>query len=247
LSFRSELGAYQYDVCRLDFPVQLSVRSWNRGMTRHFIARRAIAVMVFAGLSICASAQVTRTRTLSAVSTSDELTRAVEGTGYHVTLDLDWTAEFWFAKQLKATKKDVPGALYPELTNGEFVGLVSLPRGMTDFRGQVIPSGVYTLRYQLLPQDGNHLGVSPNPDFLLAIPAASDPDPEQNLAFKKLVALSAKATGTNHPAVIAMDTAGEPGTAAKDAQNVTVFTVAIPTASGGTEKLGIVVKGTAAQ
>jgi hypothetical protein len=184
---------------------------------------------------------------VSAAGASDALQHALEDKGYRVTLDDGWTAEFWFARQLKTATKDVPGALYPELTNGEFVGVVSLPKGMTDFRGQVIPSGVYTLRYQLLPQDGNHLGVSPNPDFLLAIPAASDFDPEQDLAFRKLVALSAKATGANHPAVIAMDTAGEPGSVAKDAQNVTVFTVAVTTASGATERLGIVVKGTAAQ
>jgi hypothetical protein len=216
-------------------------------MKRRVIARWAIALAAIAALTVCASAQVARIGALSAAGASDEMKHAVEDKGYRVTLDDAWTAEFWFAKQLKTATKDVAGALCPELTSGEFVGLVSLPKGMTDFRGQAIPTGTYTLRYQLLPHDGNHLGVSPNPDFLLAIPAASDPDPEQNLALKKLVALSAKATGTNHPAVIALETAGEPGAVAKDTQDVTVFTVAVPTASGGTEKLGIVVKGTAAQ
>jgi hypothetical protein len=56
--------------------------------------------------------------------------------------------------------------------------------------------------------------------------------------------LSAKTTGTNHPAVIALDSAGDPDTVVKDAQSV-VFTVAIPIA-GGIEKLGIVIKGAAA-
>ncbi len=114
---------------------------------------------------------------LSVAGASDELKRAVEDKGYRVTLDDGWSAEFWFAKQLKTATKDVPGALYPELANAEFVGVVNLPKGLTDFRGQAIPAGAYTLRYQLLPQDGNHMGVSPNPDFLLAIPVASDPDP----------------------------------------------------------------------
>jgi hypothetical protein len=144
--------------------------------------------------------------------------------------------------------KDAPGALYPELANAEFVGVVSLPKGMADFRGQPIPVGVYTLRYQLLPQDGNHLGVAPNPDFLLAIPVASDPNPEQGYLYKKLVALSAKTTGTNHPAVIALDTPGEPGSAVGDKQGTVVFTVTVPSSgASGTEKLGIVVKGTAGQ
>jgi hypothetical protein len=192
-----------------------------------------------------ASAQVQRIGTMSAAGASNEIKQAVEDKGYRVTLDDGWTAEFWFAKQFKTEKKDVPGALYPELANGEFVGVASFPRGMTDFRGQAIPAGVYTLRYQLLPQDGNHMGVSPNPDFLLAIPIGSDPNPDQQLLYKKLVSLSAKTTGASHPAVIAMDTAGEPGHIAADA--MTVLTVAVPTSVGATEKFGIVVKGGAAQ
>src|SRR5271167_196396 len=211
--------------------------------------RTLLAVMLLAaiGLRSPATAQIQRTRALSAAGASDEVKHAVEDKGYRVTLDDGWTAEFWFGKQLKTAQKEVPGALYPELANAEFVGVVNLPKGMTDFRGQAIPAGAYTLRYQLLPQDGNHMGVSPNPDFLLAIPVASDADPESRHLYTKLVALSGKATSTNHPAVIALDSAGDPGSVVKDAQNVTVFTVALTTSAGATEKLGIVVKGAAAQ
>ena len=179
---------------------------------------------------------------------SDALKQAVEEKGYRVTLDGGWTAEFWFAKQLKTAAKDVSGALYPELSNAEFVGAVNLPKGMVDFRGQTIPAGVYTLRYQLLPQDGNHMGVSPNPDFLLAIPIASDPNPEQGYLYKKLVALSATTTGTDHPAVIALDSAGDPSSVVADEKGVVVFTAVVPaTGVSATEKLGIVLKGVAAQ
>jgi hypothetical protein len=202
-----------------------------------------IASNVFA-----AAAQVERIGALTAPGASDALKQAVEEKGYRITLDGGWTAEFWFAKQLKTAAKDVPNALYPELANAEFVGVVNLPKGMTDFRGQAIPVGAYTLRYQLLPQDGNHMGVAPNPDFLLAIPVASDPNPEQGYLYKKLVALSAKTTGTNHPVVIALDTAGDPSSVAGDAQGVMVFTVTVPSSgASATEKLGIVVKGAAAQ
>jgi hypothetical protein len=199
-----------------------------------------------------AAAQADRIGALSAPGASDALKQAVEEKGYRITLDGGWTAEFWFTKQRKTAAKDnakdSPGALHPELANGEFVGVVNLPKGMTDFRGQAIPAGVYTLRYQLLPQDGNHMGVTPNPDFLLAIPVASDPGPEQSYLYKKLVALSAKTTGTNHPAVIALDTAGDSGKVAEEAPGLLVFTVTVPSSGASvTEKLGIVVKGTAAQ
>lgn len=167
----------------------------------------------------------------------DAIRQAVEEKGFRVTLDKGWIAEFWFTKDLATTKKDVPGALYPELTDGEFVGAVNLPQGTTDFRGQKIPAGTYTLRYQLLPQDGNHLGVAPNPDFLLAIPAASDLHPEQVYAYKKLVALSGKSTGGSHPAVIALESAGQPATVTKTEPGI-VFSVAVPSA-GGSENIGI--------
>src|SRR5271157_315560 len=215
---------------------------------RGFISGLLSAVVLACiALSACAAAaQVQRIGGLSAAGASDALKHSVEAKGYRVTLDDGWPADFWFVLQLKTALKDVPGALYPELANGEFVGVVNLPKGMNDFRGQAIPAGVYTLRYQLLPQDGNHLGVAPNPDFLLAIPVASDPNPESYL-YRKLVALSAKTTGTSHPAVIALDSAGEPGSIVKDTQNVKVFTVVVATSAGATEKLGIVVKGAAAQ
>jgi hypothetical protein len=217
-------------------------------MAQRFPALLSVVVLAAVGLRPCtAAAQIQRIPALSAAGASDELKHAVEDKGYRVTLDDGWIAEFWFAKQLLTEKKDVPGAIYPELANAEFVGVVNLPTGMNDFRGQAIPAGVYTLRYQLLPQDGNHMGVSPNPDFLLAIPVASDPDPEPRYLYKKLVALSAKTTSTRHPAVIAMDIAGDAGSIVIDAQHMIVFTVALSTSAGAAEKLGIVVKGTAAQ
>ncbi len=140
-----------------------------------------------------------------------------------------------------------PAPSIPTLPTGEFVGVVTFPKGSSDYRGQAIPAGTYALRYQYIPQDANHMGVSPNPDFLLATPIASDTAPADNLPLKRLVALSAKTTGTPHPAVLAMAPAGTSGSIAKDDQGVTVLTVAIPTAAGKTEKIGIILKGQASQ
>jgi hypothetical protein len=89
--------------------------------------------------------------------------------------------------------------------------------------------------------------VAPNPDFLLASPVASDSRPEQTYVYKKLVALSAKSTGTNHPAVIELESAGDAATVVKTDHATVVFTVAIPSASGAAEKLGIVLKGAGSQ
>ncbi len=200
-------------------------------------------IAVLGCYSFAAAPKVERTGPLPAAP--DALRQSVEDQGYRVTLDDGWTAEFWFAKQLKIEKKESAGALYPELSDGEFVGVIKLPQAMTDYRGQSIAAGLYTLRYQTLPQDGNHMGVAPNPDFLLAIPASADSHPEQSYPYQKLIALSARSTGTSHPAVIALESAGTSGSVANDERGDLVFTAVISSAGG--EKIGIVVKGTAVQ
>jgi hypothetical protein len=209
-----------------------------------------INCLLFASLTTSvfgAGPSVERIGALSAPGASAELTKAVDEKGYRVTLDDGWTAEFWFARVVATAAKDIPGALYPELANGEFVAVVNYPKGASDFRGQAIPAGYYTLRYQFLPQDANHMGVSPNPDFLLAIPVASDANPTENLAFQPLVKLSSKTTGSAHPAVIALAAAGEPGTVTQS-EGLSVLTAAIAASGSATaEKVGIVVKGQAVQ
>jgi hypothetical protein len=197
--------------------------------------------------AVAQTAKVERVGAIPSASVPPEIAAVLEDKGYRVTVSHGWTADLWFVRDLKVANKDVAGALYPDLSNGEFVGVISLPEGMSDFRGQAIPAGTYTLRYQYLPQDANHMGVSPNPDFLLAIPAASDTSPETNYLFRKLVSLSSKTTGA-HPAVIAMDSPGEPGTAVFDSQKTLVFTAGVKSSSGGgTKQLGIVLKGQATQ
>lgn len=207
-----------------------------------------LAVLLLSSRLVASGPNVEPTGPLSAPGASDELKKAVEAKGYRVVLEDGWTAEFWFARTLTTAGKESPGALYPELANGEFVAVVNFTKGSSDYRGQPIPAGLYTLRYQYLPQDANHMGVSPNPDFLLAIPVAADANPAETLPFKRLVSLSAKTTGTAHPAVIAMATAGTPARVAKDDQGMKILTVEVAlTAPGTTEKLGIVLKGQATQ
>lgn len=220
------------------------MRIMNRASHRLIVY--AAAFLVVASCASWAASQKVERIGAAPAALSDALRQAVQEKGYRVTLDDGWTAEFWFARQVASQEKDSPGALYPKLAPSAFIGIVKLAQGMSDFRGQSIAAGTYTLRYELLPQDGNHMGVAPNPDFLLASPAADDSRPEQLYVPRKLVALSAKATSTGHPAVIALEAAGEPSSVVKQDDGSLVFTVELPVA-GAKEKLGIVIKGTAAQ
>jgi hypothetical protein len=118
-------------------------------------------------------------------------------------------AEVWMAKALtgQANPSSSGDILYGSVDPGAFVGVLHYPNGGSDFRGQTIKSGFYTLRYDLIPQDGNHMGVSQYRDFLLLVPVAQDTDPTQPLKFEDVVKLSRKSSGTSHPAVLCMDPA----------------------------------------
>jgi hypothetical protein len=120
-------------------------------------------------------------------------------------------AEVWLRKSIPtaANPNSSSDVLYGGITPGTLVGVLDLPAAWSDFRGQSIKPGVYTLRYELIPQDGNHMGVSTYRDFVHLIPAAKDTDPSKVLPFKDVMQLSRLATGTGHPAVLVLDPAGQ--------------------------------------
>lgn len=135
---------------------------------------------------------------------SDDIKAALSPEGIHVEGPRRGLCDIWLAKEL-ATIEDFEPRLtikYP-LTPGQFVGVMVVPRraGLTDFRGQEIEDGVYTLRYGQQPMDGNHIGTSATSDFLLALPAGEDEDPAAIEDVDALFSRSADAAGTTHPAI----------------------------------------------
>lgn len=159
--------------------------------------------------------------------------------------------ELWLPKSVPTQKPTgALGVIYPEFAESTFMGVISLPHGGKDFRGQSIGPGVYTLRYALMPDDGNHMGVSEYRDFLLLIPVTADRDPQARLEFAQLVERSKKASGTNHPAPLSLVVPEEeknlPAVYVNDAGYV-VLVVPLSASSGGQRPLAIVVRGQAEQ
>jgi len=128
-------------------------------------------------------------------------------------------------------------------------GVISFPKDTTDFRGQAVKAGFYTLRYELSPDDGNHLGVSQFRDFLLLVPASRESDPDKALSFDELVTMSRAATGTKHPAPLSLVEAGSGGgpAIARNADGYWIFSAAVKLASGDNLPFALIVKGSAPQ
>jgi hypothetical protein len=161
--------------------------------------------------------------------------QALDPAGYRVTLaDGTVACEVWLSRQGSG------------LSPSAFVGVLSFPAPSSDFRGQAIKAGSYTLRYAQMPGDGNHLGAAPTSDFLLLSPLAADTDAGASFTFEKLAKMSALASGSNHPAPLNLaDTSGQkafPAVAGNE-YGYEVFFVKLRGAGGAEVPIGLVVKG----
>ena len=138
---------------------------------------------------------------------ADKVAAALNPSGQQIAVGGTVIGSVWLVKQLEA-KADFKPSLsvkYP-LTPGQLVGAIEVVKKseFTDFRGQDVAVGVYTLRYGQQPVDGNHVGTSDLADFLLAIPAKLDTDPALLKMSEAMHKLSAKTSGSNHPAIFSL-------------------------------------------
>ena len=130
--------------------------------------------------------------------------------------------------------------------SGTLVGAIRVAGPFKDIRGKVVAPGVYTLRYGLQPQNGDHLGISPYRDFLLLSPAGVDKDPRV-LGFDGVVGLSKQVIGTSHPASLSIDPPEDaPGavlSAYKNDAGHDGIVFEVPRKPAGTLKFGLIVSG----
>ncbi len=200
-------------------------------------------------VAFAADGRVEKANRPAASPISEAVWQVLDPNGYRVVLEDGPLCEIWFRKGVPAsTTKSGQDALFPQLAPSTLVGAVNFLKSSTDYKGDPIKPGFYTLRYELLPADGNHLGVAPNPDFLLILPADSDSDPNATFKFQEMVGLSRKATGSSHPGPLSLVQAdkSQPGVS-KDDQDHSIFSFNLTLSSGEQLPVGLVVKGTAPQ
>lgn len=181
---------------------------------------------------------------------SDTLKKALDGKGWRVTLADGAYCDVWMRTTVTAGKTDQPGAVYTSLGESTLVGVVTFAKATTDFRGQSVKPGSYTLRYALHPADGNHMGISPIRDFLIMLPVAMDPNPDASFKFEEMSKMSTRVTGTNHPGVLSLiqiDKAPAVPGVSQDDLNHTVFSAALKSQSGAVIPIAFIVKGHAEQ
>jgi hypothetical protein len=166
-------------------------------------------------------------------------TKAIVG---GATLDIWW---------VQAIALSAEGSGWSGVESGTLIGAMRVSGPYKEIRGKVVAPGVYTLRYGLQPQNGDHLGISTFREFLVISPAAVDTDPKV-LGFDGVVALSKQVIGTSHPAGMSIDPPEDaPGALLSTYKNESghegiVFEVprSLNGTAAGTVKFGLIVSGT---
>ncbi len=175
-----------------------------------------VALLIPAGLLLATAAAPThklgRAKALPK-GVAPAIAAQLNAVGFQIAGPKGPVCAIWLVKNVPIRDKFKPtlSVKYP-FTPGQLVGLLQVQdkSGYTDFRGQEMKPGLYTLRYGQQPEDGNHVGTSDLADFLLGLPAAKDTDPKPIFGFDELSQKSAGASGTTHPAIFSMLPAEKP-------------------------------------
>ncbi len=180
-------------------------------MTLRSSHARSIFFLVVAA-SVCLVASAAEKTALKPLKTkpdglSKNIASTIDPAGFHIDGPDGAVVEFWLVKDLgvKADFKPTLTVKYP-FTPGQLIGAMRIPEKsqFTDFRGQNIAAGVYTIRYGQQPEDGNHIGTSETADFLMALPAKFDTDPKPVTGPDQLAESSAKSVQSTHPAIFSL-------------------------------------------
>ena len=180
---------------------------------------------------------------------SDALKKALEPKGQQLSFADGVYCEIWLRAAVPAGKTDQPGAVYSSFGESTLIGVITFAKATTDFRGQSVKPGSYTLRYALHPTDGNHMGISPIRDFLVMLPVAMDPNPDAKFKFEEMTKMSTKVTGTNHAGVLSLvqiDKAPAAPKVSADESNHIVFSASLKS-SGAVIPISFIIKGHAEQ
>jgi hypothetical protein len=174
---------------------------------------------------------------------AEPLRALLAGAGGRVQIG-DATLTFWWVKLLPLAATASAAPEWASVAEGSLVGAVQVSTSFRDVRGRTIKPGVYTLRFGIQPQDGDHLGVSSYRDFLLLSPAAVDQDPAPT-GHDGTIRMSKQTLGASHPGVWMLDpptTTAAPLTSGTNDMkfDYVVFEV---TTTGGAMRFGLVVKG----
>ncbi len=180
-----------------------TIRNVNQrlGRTMRLAAFAAAALFAFAATAAAQNYTAAVVNEAPPSQLSAAVSSSLESQAIQVKGPKGVLCDIWVRKDIPAGSPRMElGVVYTQLTPGTLVGAIRFPAEVRDFRDQRVKAGVYTLRYELSPVNGNHQGVAPQRDFLLLSPPSTDTT-TATLGFNDLVKLSQNTTDRDHPSV----------------------------------------------
>jgi hypothetical protein len=108
--------------------------------------------------------------------------------------------EFWLCRELPISEKPESVKEHlDQLKQTAFLGIVMVHNEKRDYRDDELRSGLYTLRFSLQPQDGNHLGTAEFPYFAVLTPAKADTKIDGIKTYKEMTRTRQKAPPVSIP------------------------------------------------
>lgn len=174
----------------------------NRSMNRRMMLLTLLLLVAASGIGMPqAGYKAEPTGACDLPEVSAAMKDLLQPEGLRVAGEKGVVFEMWLRK-IVPQKPGSSGTTYDTIADGTFVGILRYSENGGDFRGQALKPGTYALRYQTMPSDGNHLGCSPSPEFVLLSPVSTDTDPGVTIGYQELMKLSRQASGAAHPAVL---------------------------------------------
>src|SRR2546422_11105375 len=84
---------------------------------------------------------------------SDALKKSLEPKGWRINLADGAYCDIWLRAAVPGGKTDAAGAVYTWIGDSTLIGVITFARATTDFRGQSIKPGSYTIRYAVHPTE----------------------------------------------------------------------------------------------
>ncbi len=134
--------------------------------------------------------------TCTSPDVSDAMKQELQDHGLRVSSDSGPLCDIWLRKVLPQSTGT--GTDYSTIAAGTFVGVIQYLSNGGDYRGQTVKTGIYTMRYQTMPSDGNHMGVADTPDFFALLPPGADKDPDAVMGYQDVIRLGKQASGLSH-------------------------------------------------
>lgn len=176
---------------------------------RRLRVRCIIGLMLMAGLPGAQASAAGLEASVSEQAPPAELPAAIQETlaAEKITVSKDGAAvaEIWFPREAPSggAAGMALGINFSRFPLGGLLGVIRLHSSWNDYKNFPVPAGLYTLRYGEQPADGNHTGITVYRDYAMLIPYEEDVE-EPPYSQPDLNRLSREATGTPHPAIMAL-------------------------------------------